>query len=321
MINFFKQLFIPHHTNNFKAKLLHADFLAVYVLIFFIFSLSVRTISKINPNILGFATDIQTDKLLILTNQKRAESGLNPLALDNRLSTAAMQKAADMFANNYWAHNSPQGKTPWDFINGSGYVYTVAGENLAKNFADSDGVVQAWMNSATHKENILRSEYSDVGFAVVNGTLNGEETTLVVQMFGNKLSAPEIAQAPVAKTTEIIPPTQAKADEVSLGTQYLSEENIYNKISTIGSVPTPPKPVEILPIAGSVVKSPIFDIGKISKTLTLAIASILMIILAVDAVFVWKKKVVRVGGKNLAHLLFLFLITGFIWFMSFGSII
>lgn len=321
MINFFKHLFIPHHTNNFKAKLLHADFLAVYVLIFFVFSLSFRTISKINPDILGFATDIQTDKLLVLTNQKRVENGLGPLQIDNRLSNAASQKAADMFTNNYWAHNSPAGKTPWDFINSSGYVYTVAGENLAKNFADSSGVVEAWMNSPTHKENILRSEYSDVGFAVVNGTLNGEETTLVVQMFGNKLSNSEVAQAPIAQKTEIIPPTQARADEISQKTQFLSEEDINNKVSTVTSEQVVNKPVEILPVAGSVIKNPLLDIGKISKTLTIVIASILMIILVIDAVFVWKKKIVRVGGKNLAHLLFLFLITSFIWFMSFGSII
>jgi hypothetical protein len=69
----------------------------------------------------------------------------------------------------------------------AGYQYEYAGENLAKNFLFSKNVVEAWMDSPTHRENVLRPEYTDVGFAVVNDVLNGEETTLVVQMFGKPL--------------------------------------------------------------------------------------------------------------------------------------
>ena len=42
----------------------------------------------------------------------------------------------------------------------------------------------AWMNSPTHRDNVLRKDFTEVGFAVVDGTLGGEQTTLVVQMFG-----------------------------------------------------------------------------------------------------------------------------------------
>src|SRR3989338_7182361 len=106
------------------------------------------------------------------------------LELNPELSLAAEKKAEDMFARNYWAHNGPNGSTPWDFIKGAGYTYIYAGENLAKDFQNSNDVVQAWMKSPSHRENILRKEYQDIGFAVVNGVLNGEETTLVIQMFG-----------------------------------------------------------------------------------------------------------------------------------------
>jgi len=106
---------------------------------------------------LGFATDISIQALLKDTNDKRIENGLQPLTLNDQLNQAAAGKAADMFGNNYWAHISPSGKTPWDFILGANYQYVYAGENLAKDFQDSQGVVDAWMNSPSHKENLLNS--------------------------------------------------------------------------------------------------------------------------------------------------------------------
>jgi hypothetical protein len=66
----------------------------------------------------------------------------------------------------------------------SGYQYTAAGENLAKDFNMSAGVVAGWMASPLHKDNILNTMYNDVGYAVVNGVLQGSETTLVVAMYG-----------------------------------------------------------------------------------------------------------------------------------------
>ena len=111
------------------------------------------------------------------------------------MAEAAREKALNMFKNNYWAHYGPNGETPWQFVLEAGYQYEYAGENLAKNFLFSDGVMEAWMDSETHRENILRDEYTEVGFAVVNGLLEGEETTLVVQMFGAPLYPSEQIQA------------------------------------------------------------------------------------------------------------------------------
>lgn len=179
-----RHFFIPHQTNNHRAKALHIDSLLVYVLLFALFNLGIRAVHTAAPDVLGYATDINIQQLFADTNTQRQEAGLEPLTLNQTLSKAAADKATDMFANNYWAHNSPIGRTPWDFITGAGYHYAVAGENLAKNFSDSQGVVDAWMASPSHRANLLKTNYRDVGFAVVNGTLNGEETTLVVQMFG-----------------------------------------------------------------------------------------------------------------------------------------
>src|SRR3972149_9762200 len=107
-----------------------------------------------------------------------------------------------MFQENYWSHYSPDGKTPWDVILGAGYKYEYAGENLAKNFLFSNGFVDAVMNSTTHRDNLLKKEYTEVGYAIVNGTLNGEQTTLVVQEFGKPMTsvsqaAEKVQNAPV----------------------------------------------------------------------------------------------------------------------------
>jgi uncharacterized protein YkwD len=123
--------------------------------------------------------------IVSLTNQDRLGAGDSLLIEDSQLDTAAMAKARDMVANNYFDHYSPQGATPWDFILSSGYDYQLAGENLAMDFATSHGVNNAWLNSPTHRKNILNPEYNNIGVAVLEGQINGHETTLVVQMFGS----------------------------------------------------------------------------------------------------------------------------------------
>ena len=330
MLNYLHHLFLPHQTNNFRAKLLHLDFFALYVFIFFLLSLSFRTLYRLDPNILGFATDIHVDQLISLTNQKRVEAGLAGLNLSAQLSAAAAAKANDMFAKSYWAHNSPDGKTPWDFINGAGYIYIVAGENLAKNFSNSGGVVDAWMNSATHRDNILREQYQDIGFAVVNGVLSGEETTLVVQMLGKPVVQVTQVQAPVIIVSPLPVPVVAEvqAGEVEREVFPSPEAEIVkterSEPATAAAYVTPEEPLpplEISSLGQSVVRAPLLDIGRLTKQLTLALSSMLMLVLVLDGIYVWHHKIARAGGKTLAHLLFLFLFTGVIWFMSFGSIL
>jgi len=123
-----------------------------------------------------------------LTNLEREEQGLSPLSLNMFLNEAAQRKAADMFAFDYWAHKSPSNREPWDFFEEVGYDYIYAGENLARDFSTSEAVVAAWMMSPSHKDNIINGQYQEIGVAVVNGTLRGVETTLVVQLFGTPVN-------------------------------------------------------------------------------------------------------------------------------------
>lgn len=268
-------LFIPSEKNNFRAKSLHIDMLTYYLLFAFIIAVVFKSQGANLSNVLGFATDISVDKLLQLTNKERERNNLSVLSYNQQLSDAARLKAQDMFTKNYWAHYGPNGSTPWDFILASHYQYEYAGENLAKNFLFSQGVVDAWMNSKTHRENLLRSEYNNVGFAVVNGILNGEETTLVVQMFGKPLSS-----LPIAKNNY--------------------PDNVYAKQS-VGSLVIKQEPMIL---AQKTAKRFNFSF-PLSFNLNVAFISFLIIALVMDFYFAAKYNIVRLSGKNVAHLIFL----------------
>lgn len=189
MRDFFRHHFTPHHTNNHRAKILHHTHIFFLVIALFVSSLFVSIVKVNFPAVLGASVNISTLDLLNQTNEERIEKGKNTLSLNDKLSQAAVQKAKDMFEKDYWAHNSPSGTTPWKFIKESGYVYVYAGENLARGFETSEDVVNAWMESPTHRENMLSGNYQDVGFAVMTGRLNGEDTVLVVEMFGGQKSS------------------------------------------------------------------------------------------------------------------------------------
>jgi len=122
--------------------------------------------------------------VISLTNTQRAQNGLGALSTNQALTNAATAKANDMFAKGYFAHNSPDGKTPWDFIHEAGYNYVYAGENLAIGYADASELMSAWMNSTSHRDNIVSPNFQDIGVAVVAGQFNGVDTIIVAQEFG-----------------------------------------------------------------------------------------------------------------------------------------
>jgi len=282
---FIHRLFVPHEENNFRAKSLHTDFLSVYLVIAFLMMMFFRQ-GRIH-NVLGFATDISVEKLYHLTNEQRQKNNLPTLTMNSTLSLAAKRKAENMFQANYWSHYSPEGKTPWDFILGAGYKYEYAGENLAKNFLFSNGVVDAWMNSQTHRDNLLKKEYTDVGYAIVNGTLYGEQTTLVVQEFGKPL------------TNSFTPPSvEASEPDIKQLNKNFNEQIVAQKI-------VQPK---INPL-------------KISFNLNIIFIAFLIVALAFDFYYASKFNVIRVAGKNPAHFLFIVFILIGLFMSTIGTII
>lgn len=113
-----------------------------------------------------------------LTNKYRVSNGVPELLLSPALTASAMAKCQDMQTKQYWAHDSPTGKTPFQFI-GQYTKYKTAGENLSQDYSNPQSVINAWIASQSHRENMLKSDYSQVGFAVCDGS----EGVLVVQHF------------------------------------------------------------------------------------------------------------------------------------------
>lgn len=122
--------------------------------------------------------------LINLTNQNRAAANVSELKVSPLLEKAAQMKADDMAGKGYFAHNTPDGKTPWYWFGQAGYKYIYAGENLAVNFENSEDVETAWMNSRGHFLNIMNPKYTEIGIATSTGIYKNRTAVFVVQMFG-----------------------------------------------------------------------------------------------------------------------------------------
>lgn len=292
MLSKLRHWFVPHHSNNFRAKALHPQAFVLYIAVLLAIQLVFSGIHRAYPAVLGFATNVHIDELLRYTNDYRAKNNLPALNLNPQLSASAVSKANYMFANNYWAHNSPDGKTPWEFILQSGYEYSFAGENLARDFNDSQAVVNAWINSPSHRENLLRSEYQDIGFAVINGTLNGRETTLVVQMFGARKT---VATAGFREVNQAKEPARNEADILASAENVVSEEQL--------------------------APQPLIDEIQTGKNMSIFLIGGLVSVLTVDGLIIFKRKDFRIAGHNMAHFIFLLALIGLVILGTTGSII
>ena len=144
-----------------------------------LFSLLVLLFNPINVS----ALSITKENVIRLTNQARVDEGLNSLVEDLRLTEAAQNKAEDMINRGYWAHFY-QGEKPWDWMKEAGYTFIDAGENLAIDFTEAEDMHQAWIDSPSHRDNLLGSSYQDIGIGVAQGWFEDHNTIIVVQMFG-----------------------------------------------------------------------------------------------------------------------------------------
>lgn len=295
-------LFHPQRSNNHRARILHPEVLGVLVA-FMCITIGVAQYGSHNKDflgsILGYASDITVDKVVAATNAERAKYGLAPLQYNPTLSAAALAKGQDMFNNQYWAHTSPTGKEPWAFIQDAGYVYQVAGENLARDFMTTPDMLLAWMASPTHKANIVNARYEDIGVAVINGNLSGIDTTLVVQMFGK--------QRVTAKQPEVLSVAEAVAAEPA-NTQVTPAP-----LEKPVEKPEVESPLESEPVAYEqtvVQSSDVFESTRLSplqltKAIVLSVIMLLVVVLILDVVVMRSRNSARVVGKNLAHIIFL----------------
>jgi hypothetical protein len=176
---------LPCEENQYKPRILNSRFLYGYAILVLVLKIVVIPIFLYLPSSAFFA-DITKTSIIDLANEARISLGLDSLKESQTLDEAALLKAQDMLQNDYFAHNSPTGVTPWHWFDQAGYNYRYAGENLAIGFVESEDVNQAWLNSPSHRENILNQNYTEIGIAVLTGDFQGSKTTIVVQLFGTK---------------------------------------------------------------------------------------------------------------------------------------
>lgn len=233
-----KHIFLPTKQNHYHPHAIRWTGLSIVLLMIIGANTVYNWQTAHTMRVLGYATAISSYEIVNLTNQQRSSNGLAALNTDPQLTQAAQAKAADMFAKDYWAHVSPTGEQPWDFITAAGYDYETAGENLAKDFNTSAGVVNAWMNSPEHRANILNGTYKDVGVAVMNGTLQGSETTLVVAMYASRTTPPAPAPAATQTTTPTVASKPTPAPQAST-----SAEETVTPAATPVTSPSQPAPI------------------------------------------------------------------------------
>ena len=281
--------FLPHPEKKERASLISNKAILFYCFLVVIISALFRFLPRYFPGVLGYASNITVRDLLYYTNYKRSENDLKPLRLNTKLMEAADDKAHHMISKNYWAHISPDGIEPWSFFLSRDYDYSYAGENLAKNFSTSKDVVEAWYNSPSHRDNLLSPNYDEIGFATINGVLDGYQTTLVVQMFGRPRDLSLLA-------------TAEEEEKILTG---LEGERVMAVKDTVPA----PQEVKNTPV----ITQPKVNVSGFAKSFSLVLGGFVTALYVADIVYSRKYRVTKMTGHTLAHFVFLAVIIVSIW--------
>lgn len=190
------------------------------------------------PAAKSFASDITASNIIKLVNEVRNIQGLEPLSENFILNKIAADKLQDMVENKYFAHTSPQGKTPWYWFGKNKYDYEYAGENLAIDFMTAEKQHAAWMKSETHKKNILSPNFTEIGVAVGTGEIDDHISIITVQVFGN----PAQSGVPANKQENFTSAQKGFAFEK--GTVLSAKEMKLEKSSDVNNYPSQESPIK-----------------------------------------------------------------------------
>jgi hypothetical protein len=226
MFSWLKKHFIPHEGNNHRPHILRSpSTLNIIAIILFIelFAFLLPILSHINTT--GNMAAVLPAVLANLTNEERQVQNLPILKVNPILNKAAEMKAQDMASHGYFAHTSPEGLTPWYWLKKVGYQYQYAGENLAINFVDSIDVTNAWMDSPTHKANIIKRNYTEVGTGIARGVYEGRETVFVAQVYAS----------PFPTMSNIIKQNEVKVIPEKIVPEKIVNESDIKEVSVLGA--------------------------------------------------------------------------------------
>lgn len=218
----------------FKPKIFLYIFLAIFLIEIF------DVIYYLRTDLLSyFLASIDPAVLVEFANKDREAVGITTLQWDPLLTEAAYLKAKDMAENGYFAHTSPDGITPWYWLEKVGYDFSYAGENLAVNFSDSAKLYAAWVNSPSHKANIMSYNFTRIGIAQATGLYKGKEATFVVQFFAKPRAIKTVlkeqteVKTPVTEVISSQKETTVLGEELTKKPKSIKNENYESFISVM----------------------------------------------------------------------------------------
>lgn len=229
MFSWLKKHFIPHSGNDHRPHILHGHNMRYIIGILFLLEIATflaPTLTRIHTTG-GLEATVLSAVLAQLTNEERQTQNLKILKVNSILNEAAELKAMDMATKSYFSHTNPDGKNPWYWLEQVGYKYQYAGENLAINFSDSKDVTNAWMNSPTHKANIVKGNYTEIGTGVATGIYEGKETVFVAQIYANPL--PKTASKTIEEISEISQVVSVEKSTNVLGAETINTPTFWQK--------------------------------------------------------------------------------------------
>jgi uncharacterized protein YkwD len=279
--NYVAHYFVPGTHNAYRPRILHRPWLMFFL------AVTLATEGFLVSNLVARQSDQQflaavvPAEIIALTNTEREQNTVGNVKEDALLDQAAQAKAEDMAKAGYFSHVGPDGKTPWQWISASGYQYQYAGENLAVRFIDSKDVINAWMESPTHRANIVKPVYSQIGVGVAIGMYQGQPASYVVQYFGTpKSSVAAVAVAPVTPTKTTKPATQP----ATLATANPAVEGASTEVAAATPVPTNTHAASINNSASRQFVR-LFGEPRQSSALILGLVSVLLVIALITTFF------------------------------------
>lgn len=273
-----KDFFIPHEGNEFKPHSLQkiaVTGMVAMVLLSFTFA-NLQSILWITSD--WMVSTVLPAVVVDLTNDERTDAALNSLRRNETLDAAARMKAQHMAQNEYFAHFSPDGVSPWYWFAQANYNFVHAGENLAIHFTDSGEVVDAWMDSPTHRANIMNGSYTEIGVGTAEGMYDGFRTVYVVQLFGTPAAQPTVAGTQVAQAAEPAPAPLAEPEpeptpepaEVAVALEAEEESVVLAEEVAITEeveiVPAEPVPVTVTKVATNTPEQPVVAEIEVTDT-------------------------------------------------------
>lgn len=224
MLTTIKKYLFAHKGNNYRPHLLReTGLLAILVVVLGSFAFSAGSYYAIKK---GKLTSLVLSSVLVdYANKDRDAQNYSHLAINPILVKAAQMKADDMAQKGYFAHTSPEGKTPWYWFRQAGYDFSYAGENLAVNFNESVEVNDAWMNSPGHKANIMNDKFTEIGIATQQGMYQGRPTVFVVQLFGKPRFVSTTTPKVTSQTVSSIKTVVSKDSEPKVLSETISVDS------------------------------------------------------------------------------------------------